>query len=136
MAVTVLVSTALANFSWSTDHKPDLSEVLAALGRPRRTRPRHPDGRAADEQGVRRAKPPAVSTARHDDLHDSGPADVANHDHAAARRFVDLALDGGLGDHYQRAAELGTALAVEHGFSDNPQQVAEAVVVFVDPRHR
>ncbi len=68
VAVTVLVSAALANYSWSNDHEPDLSEVLAALGRPR-----HPDVLAAGEQGVRRAKPPAVSTARHDDLHDGGP---------------------------------------------------------------
>jgi hypothetical protein len=136
-AVTVLVSTALVNFSWSNDHKPDLSEVLAALGASRRrTRPRHIDARAAGEPGGESSRPPAVSTTRHDDLRDSGPVDAGDLDHDAACRFLDLALDGGLGDHYRRAAELGTALAVEHGFGDDPQRVAEVVVVFVDPRHR
>lgn len=136
-AVTVLVITDLVNFSWSNDHKPDLSEVLAALGPGRRwTRSRGTDAPAAGEPGGQPSRPPAVSTTRYDDLDDGGPFDAANLDHDAARRFLDLALDGSLGDHYRRAAELGTALAVEHGFGDDPQRVAEAVVVFVDPRHR
>lgn len=131
--VTALVSTALLNVSWSNDHKPDLSEVLAGLVLGRRwIRPRHTDAPAAGEPGGQRARPPVVSTIRHD----GGSVDAADLDHDAARRFLDLALDGGLGDHYRRAAELGTALAVEHGFGDDPQRVAEAVVVFVDPRHR
>jgi hypothetical protein len=136
-AASMLVVAGLLNLSWSNNHKPDLQEVLAALGRPPyRSRHRISDALPPAAAAPERHKPtgPAGGDARSDIApHDASHATSAN---AAAQRFVDIALGGGFGEHYRRAAELGVTLAIEHGFDDDPQRVAEAVVIFIDPRHR